>query len=76
MITFLFEKEIIAPRFIAINVLPSPEMVEALTFYTDLQRCALPGPQFWRGARESYQYDSFTPRKFQCIGFRTKGRKN
>ena len=35
----------------------TPEMVEALAFYTDLQRCALPGPQYWRGARESYQLD-------------------
>jgi multiple sugar transport system substrate-binding protein len=34
----------------------SPEMVEALDFYAGLQECALPGPQFWRGARESYQY--------------------
>lgn len=33
----------------------TPEMVEALQFYTDLQRCALPGPQYWRGARESYE---------------------
>jgi multiple sugar transport system substrate-binding protein len=35
----------------------TPEMVEALKFYTDLQRCALPGPQYWRGARESYELD-------------------
>jgi multiple sugar transport system substrate-binding protein len=35
----------------------TPEMVEALEFYTELQRCAMPGPQFWRGARESYQLD-------------------
>jgi multiple sugar transport system substrate-binding protein len=35
----------------------TPEMVEALQFYTDLQRCALPGPQFWRGAREAYELD-------------------
>ncbi len=35
----------------------TPEMIEALTFYTDLQRCALQGPQFWRGAREAYQLD-------------------
>jgi multiple sugar transport system substrate-binding protein len=34
----------------------TPEMIEALRFYTDLQRCATPGPQFWRGAREQYQY--------------------
>jgi multiple sugar transport system substrate-binding protein len=34
----------------------TPEMIEALQFYTDLQRCAQPGPQFWRGAREQYQY--------------------
>jgi multiple sugar transport system substrate-binding protein len=35
----------------------TPEMVEALRFYTELQSCALPGPQFWRGAREAYQLD-------------------
>ncbi len=35
----------------------TPEMVEALAFYTDLQRCAAPGPQYWRGARETYQLD-------------------
>jgi multiple sugar transport system substrate-binding protein len=35
----------------------TPEMVEALRFYTELQRCAMPGPQYWRGARESYELD-------------------
>lgn len=35
----------------------SPEMIEALRFYTDLQRCAIPGPQYWRGAREAYELD-------------------
>jgi multiple sugar transport system substrate-binding protein len=35
----------------------TPEMVEALKFYSDLQRCALPGPQYWRGAREAYELD-------------------
>lgn len=35
----------------------TPEMVEALRFYTGLQECALPGPQYWRGAREAYQLD-------------------
>jgi multiple sugar transport system substrate-binding protein len=35
----------------------TPEMVEALEFYAGLQRCALPGPQYWRGAREAYQLD-------------------
>jgi multiple sugar transport system substrate-binding protein len=35
----------------------TPEMVEALGFYTELQRCAMPGPQYWRGARESYELD-------------------
>lgn len=35
----------------------TPEMVEALRFYTDLQRCALPGPQYWQGAREAYELD-------------------
>lgn len=35
----------------------TPEMIEALQFYTDLIRCAPPGPQYWRGAREMYQLD-------------------
>ena len=35
----------------------TPEMVEALKFYTDLIRCAPPGPQYWRGAREMYELD-------------------
>ncbi|MFQ5921501.1 MAG: ABC transporter substrate-binding protein [Anaerolineales bacterium] len=35
----------------------TPEMIEALEFYTSLQDCAVPGPQFWRGAREAYQLD-------------------
>jgi len=35
----------------------TPEMIEALSFYTGLQRCAMPGPQFWRGAREAYELD-------------------
>jgi multiple sugar transport system substrate-binding protein len=35
----------------------TPEMVEALEWYTSLQECATPGPQYWRGAREAYQYD-------------------
>ncbi len=35
----------------------TPEMVEALAFYSGLQRCAMPGPQYWRGARESYELD-------------------
>jgi multiple sugar transport system substrate-binding protein len=34
----------------------TPEMIEALRFYTDLQRCSQPGPQYWRGAREAYEY--------------------
>jgi multiple sugar transport system substrate-binding protein len=34
----------------------TPEMIEALKFYTDLQRCAIPGPQYWQGAREAYEY--------------------
>jgi multiple sugar transport system substrate-binding protein len=34
----------------------TPEMIEALEFYTNMQRCAQPGPQYWRGAREQYQY--------------------
>ncbi|MBG0787725.1 MAG: carbohydrate ABC transporter substrate-binding protein [Anaerolineaceae bacterium] len=33
----------------------SPEMIEALEWYAGLQRCAMPGPQYWRGARESYE---------------------
>ena len=35
----------------------TPEMIEALSFYTELQRCAIPGPQYWRGAREAYELD-------------------
>jgi multiple sugar transport system substrate-binding protein len=35
----------------------TPEMVAALDFYASLQRCALPGPQYWRGAREAYELD-------------------
>ncbi len=35
----------------------TPEMVAALDFYSSLQRCALPGPQYWRGAREAYELD-------------------
>jgi len=35
----------------------TPEMIEALRFYSGLQRCAPPGPQFWRGAREAYELD-------------------
>lgn len=35
----------------------TPEMIAALAFYTSLQDCAMPGPQYWRGARESYEYD-------------------
>jgi multiple sugar transport system substrate-binding protein len=35
----------------------TPEMIEALEFYASLQECAVPGPQFWRGAREAYQLD-------------------
>jgi len=35
----------------------TPEMIEALRFYTGLQRCAVPGPQYWRGAREAYELD-------------------
>ena len=35
----------------------TPEMIEALAFYTGLQRCAPPGPQYWRLAREAYELD-------------------
>ncbi|MDY0019260.1 MAG: ABC transporter substrate-binding protein [Anaerolineae bacterium] len=35
----------------------TPEMVEALAFYTGLQRCAVPGPQYWQAARETYELD-------------------
>ena len=35
----------------------TPQMVETLKFYTSLQRCAPPGPQYWRGARETYELD-------------------
>jgi len=33
----------------------SDAMIEALDWYAGLQRCAMPGPQYWRGARESYE---------------------
>lgn len=32
----------------------SPEMVEALSFYTGLQQYAAPGPNYWKQAREFY----------------------
>lgn len=35
----------------------TPEMIAALDFYAGLQDCAVPGPQYWRGAREAYQLD-------------------
>jgi multiple sugar transport system substrate-binding protein len=35
----------------------TPEMIAALDFYTGLQDCAAPGPQYWRGARENYELD-------------------
>lgn len=35
----------------------TPEMIETLRFYASLQNCATPGPQYWRGARETYEYD-------------------
>ncbi len=35
----------------------TPEMIEALEFYAGLQRCAMEGPQYWRGAREAYELD-------------------
>jgi multiple sugar transport system substrate-binding protein len=35
----------------------TPEMIEALDFMAGLQRCAVPGPQYWRGAREAYELD-------------------
>jgi multiple sugar transport system substrate-binding protein len=35
----------------------TPEMIAALEFYTGLQRCAMPGPQYWRGGREAYELD-------------------
>jgi multiple sugar transport system substrate-binding protein len=34
----------------------TPEMIEALAFYTSLQGCSQPGPHYWRGAREAYEY--------------------
>ncbi len=33
----------------------TPEMVAALDFYTGLQRGAVPGPHYWRTARETYE---------------------
>jgi multiple sugar transport system substrate-binding protein len=44
---FPFDKD----KRVAMN---SPEMVEALTFYTDLQKSAAPGPNYWKQAREFY----------------------
>lgn len=35
----------------------TPEMIAALEFYTNLQSAAVPGPQYWRGAREAYELD-------------------
>jgi multiple sugar transport system substrate-binding protein len=35
----------------------TPEMIAALEFYAGLQDCAMPGPQYWRGAREAYELD-------------------
>jgi multiple sugar transport system substrate-binding protein len=35
----------------------TPEMIAALDFYTKLQRCSPPGPQYWREAREAYELD-------------------
>jgi multiple sugar transport system substrate-binding protein len=35
----------------------TPEMIEALRFYTELQRCSPPGPQDVFDAREAYQRD-------------------
>ena len=35
-------------------VMNSPEMVEALAFYTGLQKCSAPGPNYWKQAREFY----------------------
>jgi multiple sugar transport system substrate-binding protein len=35
----------------------TPEMIAALKFYTDLQRCAIPGPQYWQGSRQAYELD-------------------
>ena len=35
----------------------TPEMIAALDFYTGLQDCATPGPQYWRGAREAFELD-------------------
>jgi len=35
----------------------TPEMIAALRFYTNLQRAAIPGPQYWQGAREAYELD-------------------
>jgi|GEM_PF-380887 len=35
----------------------TPEMISALRWYAELQEYALDGPQYWRGARESYELD-------------------
>jgi multiple sugar transport system substrate-binding protein len=44
---FPFDKD----KKVAMN---SPEMVEALTFYTGLQKHAAPGPNYWNQARQFY----------------------
>ncbi len=35
----------------------TPEMIATLKYYASLQDCSTPGPQYWRGARETYEYD-------------------
>jgi multiple sugar transport system substrate-binding protein len=35
----------------------TPEMIAALKFYTGLQRCAIPGPQYWQGSRQAFELD-------------------
>jgi multiple sugar transport system substrate-binding protein len=35
-------------------VMNSPEMVEAMAFYTGLQKCSAPGPNYWQQARQFY----------------------
>lgn len=35
----------------------TPEMIQALRWMADLQAYALPGAQYWRGAREAYEQD-------------------
>jgi multiple sugar transport system substrate-binding protein len=49
-----YPHQVFEPGNVSMN---TPEMIAALSFYAELQRCAVPGPQYWRGAREAYELD-------------------